>query len=119
MSGATENRLRQEIGTLEVCAQVGPVPVGLEQNDDDEPAILRRVRADEGVRERVAVERGDVQALEHLGCEIFESERERCSALASLTTWASERFAGAEYRAAGGGRCAGLAPEELLAADGD
>jgi hypothetical protein len=48
----------------------------------------------------------------------FESERERCSALASLTTWTSERFGAAQYRAAGGGRCKALPPEELLAADG-
>jgi len=68
-----------------------------------------------GLRMASRTETLDTLAAEILADASYADERERCAELASLTTWASERFGPPEYRRAGNGHCAPFAPEELLA----
>jgi para-nitrobenzyl esterase len=97
----------------------GTLPHWAPWQDGGETYAVLDTPAGGGVRMATGSESLEGIAETILADASFDSERERCSALASLTTWTSERFGAAQYRAAGGGRCAGLPPEELLAADGD
>ena len=96
----------------------GTLPRWMPWQEDGEKYAVLDTPAGGGVRMASQSEGFDDLAAAILADDTFESERERCLALASLTTWTSERFGAAQYRAAGGGRCAPFAPEELLAAGG-
>jgi para-nitrobenzyl esterase len=96
----------------------GTLPRWPAWHDDGEKYAVLDTPAAGGMRMASESEGFDDLAAAILADTSFESERERCLALASLTTWTSERFGDAQYRAAGGGRCAPFQPEELLAADG-
>jgi para-nitrobenzyl esterase len=96
----------------------GTLPRWAPWQDDGETYAVLDTPAGGGMRMATGSEGLDELAAAILADASFESERERCAALASLTTWTSERFGAAQYRAAGGGRCKALPPEELLAADG-
>jgi para-nitrobenzyl esterase len=96
----------------------GTLPRWAAWQDDGEKYAVLDTPSGGGVRMASESEGFDELAAAILADASFESERERCGALAALTTWTSERFGDAEYRAAGGGRCAPFPAEQLLAADG-
>ena len=95
----------------------GTLPRWAPWQDDGEKYAVLDTPAGGGVRMATESESFEDLSAAILVDESFESEEERCAALASLTTWTSERFGDAQYRAAGGGRCAAFPPEQLLAAD--
>jgi para-nitrobenzyl esterase len=94
----------------------GTLPRWAPWGDDGEKYVVLDTPAGGGVRMTSETESFADLAAAILADETFESERERCTELASLTTWTPERFGEAEYRAAGGGRCSPFPPEQLLAA---
>jgi para-nitrobenzyl esterase len=96
----------------------GTLPRWAPWQEDGEKYVVLDTPAAGGVRMATDSERLDDLAAAILADGSYENERERCAALASLHDWSRERYPDARYRAAGGGRCAGFAPKELLAADG-
>jgi para-nitrobenzyl esterase len=96
----------------------GTLPRWTPWQEDGEKYVVLDTPAAGGARMATESERLDDVAAAILGDRSYESERERCAALASLHDWSRERFPDARYRAAGNGRCAAFAPKELLAADG-
>src|SRR5262245_10802404 len=102
MSYWTEFALRGDPGR----GRDGSLPRWAPWQDDGEKYAVLDTPSGGGMRMSAETESFDELAAAILQDESFASEEERCGALASLTTWTSERFGAAQYRAAGGGRCA-------------